>query len=62
MTEANRTEEEQSIPLANYRRRLYEIGLEIGNVAFHLGNGRDPDDAAEMLEAIVDRLNEESRS
>lgn len=59
---SNPTAEDTSIPLANYRRRLYEIGLEIGNVAFHLGNGRDPDEAAEMLEAIVDRLNKESGS
>lgn len=55
----NRTEE--TITVAQFKRRLYELGLEIGNVAWHLGNGQDPDPAAEMLEQISDRLLEESK-
>lgn len=52
---------EETITVAQFKRRLYDLGLEIGNVAFHLGNGRDPDEAAEALDDLSERLLEEAR-
>lgn len=52
------TEENQSRRMTMTENQFYELYLQIGNVAHWLGNGCDPDHAAEELELIMEKLRE----
>lgn len=58
MSEAPPNPTPESRPMTATENQFYELYLKIGNVAHWLGNGCDPDAAAEELELIMEKLRE----